>query len=133
MEKYNDFSTIVGTWESPRDKTIEFQIIMDIREDLTFTYSIIWDSEDLEDVVQKGRWILFLDKDTFSGKLKLEFQDRDIENFTFVYIPKISLNNQSTIDLLRSIKEKSSENLENREVLLLQDEKGGQFLPYFKK
>ena len=136
MGKSEDL-TIIGKWVSPKDDTLEFQIEIDILEDLTFIYTIHWDS--IDDTILKGRWILFPDeemmkKNVFRGRLILEHYDKshEIDEYQYYYIPKYLLNEQSTIELLKSTKEKSTENLDNREVLFLQDDRGG-FVPYFKK
>ena len=136
-EKSDDLTTIIGKWFSPQDHTLGFQIEIELLEDLTFIYTIISNASDLEDIISEGTWKFWLDRDSFEGRLIIQFYNRSIGDYTFIYIPKIYSNKhsykQSTIDLLKSTKEKSTENLDYREVLFLQDDAGGKFIPYFKK
>ena len=133
MAKSDDLLTIIGKWFSPQDDILGFQIEIELLEDLTFIYTIIWNASDREDITAEGTWKLWLDRDSFFEKLIVQFYNRSMGDSTFIYIPKIYLNKQSNIDLLKSAKEKSTENLDNREVLFLQDDEGGKLIPYFKK
>ena len=125
-------SKLTGSWTSPKSDLLEFQIEIKLLEDKTFVYTIFWDS--MEDDILKGSWKLFLDEEGISGRLLLDFYDSSmgIDNYNFLLVEKKQLKFEDTIEFLRGTKEKSIENLDNREVLLLQDEEGGQFVPYFK-
>ena len=129
---FSQDSKLTGSWTSPKSDLLEFQIEINLLEDKTFVYTIFWDS--IEDDISKGSWKLFLDEEGISGRLLLDFYDPSlgIDNYNFIFIGKEQLKFEDTIEFLRGIKEKSIENLDNREVLLLQDEEDGQFSPYFK-